>query len=50
MSNLNVAGQGRALPFTGFAALPLVALGAIVSLAAGVAALVRPKAKAARLG
>ncbi len=32
MSNINVAGQGRALPFTGLATLPLLVLGAILSL------------------
>jgi hypothetical protein len=42
-SNLNVLGQGRMLPFTGFAALPLVLVGAILSIAGGVMALARPK-------
>jgi hypothetical protein len=32
MSNINVAGQGRALPFTGLASLPLLVLGALLSV------------------
>ena len=43
MSNLNVAGQGRALPFTGLAALPLMLVGALLSLVGAALALVRPK-------
>jgi LPXTG-motif cell wall-anchored protein len=43
MSSTNFSGQGRALPFTGFAALPLLLVGAILSLAGGLMALVRRK-------
>jgi hypothetical protein len=43
MSNINVAAQGRALPFTGLSVLPLLVLGAIVSIAGGVMAMLRPR-------
>jgi LPXTG-motif cell wall-anchored protein len=46
MSNLNVAGQGRALPMTGFAALPLLVLGAALSIIGSVMSLVRRRDKA----
>ena len=46
MSNINVSGQGRALPFTGFAALPMLLIGAFLSIVGGVTALVGPKRKA----
>ena len=48
MSSIQVSGQGRALPFTGFAALPFLLIGAAMSLVGGVMALVRPKRGAAR--
>ena len=43
MSSIQVSGQGRALPFTGFAALPLLLVGAAISIAGALMALVRPK-------
>jgi hypothetical protein len=47
MSNITVSGQGRALPFTGFAALPMLLIGAFLSIAGGVMALFAPKRKSA---
>jgi predicted phage tail protein len=46
MSTINVSGQGRALPFTGFAALPMFLIGAFLSIVGGVMALLGPKRKA----
>jgi hypothetical protein len=43
MSNINVAGQGRALPFTGLASLPLLVLGAILSLVGALLTRMQPK-------
>jgi hypothetical protein len=43
MSNINVAGQGRALPFTGLASLPLLLLGAILSLVGALLTRMQPK-------
>jgi len=45
MSNIQVPG-GRGLPFTGFATLPLVLVGLVLSLLGGLMALVRPRSKA----
>jgi len=46
VSGMNVSGQGRTLPFTGLAALPLLLIGAFLSIVGGLTALVRPKRKA----
>ncbi len=46
MSTVNVSGQGRALPFTGLAALPLLLIGAVLSIVGGLTALIGPKRKA----
>lgn len=46
MSTIQVSGQGRALPFTGFAALPLLVIGAFISIVGALVALVRPAGKA----
>jgi hypothetical protein len=43
MSNINATGQGRALPFTGLSALPLLLVGAVVSIVGGVMSVLRPK-------
>ena len=43
MSNIQVAGGARALPFTGLAALPILLLGALISLTGFVLTLWRPK-------
>ena len=48
MSSIQVSGQGRALPFTGFAALPFLLIGVALSVAGGLMALLRPKRVAAR--
>jgi hypothetical protein len=48
MSSIQVSGQGRALPFTGFAALPFLLVGAAISIAGALMALVRPKHSAKR--
>jgi hypothetical protein len=43
VSNINVSAQGRALPFTGLSTLPLLLLGAIVSIVGALMSVVRPK-------
>jgi hypothetical protein len=43
MSNIQVAGGTRALPFTGLATLPILLLGALISVAGFVMTLARPK-------
>lgn len=43
MSTINVSAQGRALPFTGLSVLPLLLLGAIVSIVGAVMAVMRPQ-------
>ena len=48
MSTINVSGQGRALPFTGLAGLPLLLIGGFLSIVGGLAALVGPKRKATK--
>ena len=48
MSSIQVSGQGRALPFTGFAALPFLLVGTALTVAGGVMALLRPKHRTAR--
>ena len=48
LSTVNVSGQGRALPFTGLAALPLLLIGGFLSIVGGLAALVGPKRKATK--
>lgn len=48
MSNINLAGQARALPFTGLASLPLLLAGAVLSAVGLVMTLVRPKRAAAK--
>jgi hypothetical protein len=42
MSNINVAGA-RALPFTGLATLPILLIGAVISLIGFVLTILRPK-------
>jgi hypothetical protein len=49
MSSTNLTGHGRALPFTGFAALPLLLAGALLSLFGGLMAFIRPKSKTSHL-
>jgi hypothetical protein len=46
LSNITVSGQGRALPFTGLAALPLLLIGLVLSIAGGLTALFGPNRKA----
>ena len=48
MSTVNVSGQGHALPFTGLAALPLLLIGAFLSIVGGLTALIGPKRKATK--
>lgn len=43
MSNIHVAGGSRALPFTGLATLPILAIGALISAAGFVMTFWRPK-------
>jgi hypothetical protein len=45
MSNIQVAGGPRALPFTGLTTLPILLLGALISVVGFVLTLARPKAK-----
>jgi hypothetical protein len=48
MSSIQVSGQGRALPFTGFAALPFLVIGGVLSLIGAAMALIRPKRSTAK--
>jgi len=43
MSSLHVSGPARALPFTGFAALPFFIVGGAISLVGTAMALYRPR-------
>jgi hypothetical protein len=43
----NMAGQGRALPFTGFGTLPLIVIGILLSVFGWLMTIIRPERDAA---